>query len=87
MLSIIFFKNQIMISTFHIGTLYAKPEYLESLLQSFSMLSTNPGYIKHSCFQDQENPNKIALVKEWEPKEDHLSLLSRDNTPPSPKLN
>ena len=55
----------------HIGTLYAKPEYTDSLIRSFEGLKQAPGYISHECFRDIEDNNKLTLVERWESRKDH----------------
>jgi len=62
-------------STFHIGTLYAKPEHTEDLVASFEGLKQAQGYISHTCYHDVDNHNKITLVEEWRNKEDHSNFI------------
>jgi len=60
----------------HIGTLYAKPEYTEALIQSFEGLKQAPGYISHECYRDIEDKNKLTLVEKWENKKDHENFVN-----------
>ena len=60
----------------HIGTLYAKPEYTEELIQSFEGLKQAPGYISHECYRDIEDENKLTLVEKWENKKDHENFVN-----------
>ena len=60
----------------HIGTLYAKPEYTEALIQSFEGLKNAPGYISHECYRDIEDENKLTLVEKWENKKDHENFVN-----------
>ena len=55
----------------HIGTLYAKPEYADDLINSLEALKQAPGYISHECYRDIEDENKFTLVEKWQSKEDH----------------
>ena len=52
----------------HIGTLYAKPEHIDNLIQSFESLKQAAGYISHNCYRDIEDSNKLMLVEQWESK-------------------
>lgn len=60
----------------HIGTLYAKPEYTEALIQSFEGLKQASGYISHECYRDIEDENKLTLVEKWENKKDHENFVN-----------
>ena len=60
----------------HIGTLYAKPEYTEALIQSFEGLKQALGYISYKCYRDIEDRNKLTLVEEWDSKEDHENFVN-----------
>ena len=60
----------------HIGTLYAKPEYTEALIQSFEGLKQAPGYISHECYRDTEDNNKLTLVEKWENKKAHENFVN-----------
>ncbi len=60
----------------HIGTLYAKPEHIESLISSFEGLKKAKGYITHECYRDIEDSNKLTLVEEWENKKDHENFVN-----------
>jgi quinol monooxygenase YgiN len=62
-------------SVFHIGTLYAKPESIDALIESLAMVSKQKGCISHKVFRDIENPNKIMSYEEWESKEDHDNFV------------
>ena len=59
----------------HIGTLHAKPEYTEALIQSFEGLKQASGYISHECYRDIEDENKLTLVEKWENKKDHENFV------------
>ena len=59
----------------HIGTLHAKPEYVEDLISSLEVLKQSPGYISHECFRDIEDGNKITLVEKWKSKKDHENFV------------
>lgn len=59
----------------HIGTLYAKPEYTDALIESFEGLKQAPGYISHECFRDIEDQSKLTLVERWESKNDHETFV------------
>lgn len=59
----------------HIGTLYAKPEFTEALIESFEGLKQAPGYISHECFRDIEDVNKLTLVEKWQSKVDHENFV------------
>ncbi len=60
---------------FHIGTLYAKPEYTTDLIKSFEGLNQASGHISHKCYRDLDDKNKLTLVEEWESKEDHENFV------------
>ncbi|MBL1321562.1 MAG: antibiotic biosynthesis monooxygenase [Methylophaga sp.] len=60
----------------HIGTLYAKPEHVDNLIQSFEGLKQAAGYISHECFRDLEDSNKLTLVEQWESKGDHENFVN-----------
>ncbi len=60
----------------HIGTLHAKPEHIDSLIQSFEGLKQAAGYISHECYRDLENINKLTLVEQWESKGDHENFVN-----------
>lgn len=60
----------------HIGTLHAKPEYTEALIQSFEGLKQASGYISHECYRDVEDRNKLTLVEKWENKKDHEDFVN-----------
>ncbi|PHS69358.1 MAG: hypothetical protein COB23_07010 [Methylophaga sp.] len=60
----------------HIGTLYAKPEHVDNLIQSFEGLKQAAGYISHECFRDLEDSNKLTLVEQWESKRDHENFVN-----------
>ncbi len=60
----------------HIGTLHAKPEFTEALIQSFEGLKQAPGYISHACYRDIEDENKLTLVEKWENKKDHENFIN-----------
>ncbi|WP_339673280.1 antibiotic biosynthesis monooxygenase family protein [Dasania marina] len=60
----------------YIGTLHAKPEFIDSLIQSFEGLKQAAGYISHECYRDLENRNKLTLVEQWENKEDHENFVN-----------
>lgn len=60
----------------HIGTLYAKPEHVDNLIQSFEGLKQAAGYITHECYRDIEDSNKLVLVEQWESKADHENFLN-----------
>lgn len=60
----------------HIGTLYAKPEHVDNLIESFEGLKQASGYISHQCFRDIENSNKLTLVEHWESKGDHENFVN-----------
>jgi quinol monooxygenase YgiN len=62
-------------SVFHIGTLYAKSESIDALIESLAMVSKQKGCISHKVFRDIENPNKIMSYEEWESKEDHDNFV------------
>lgn len=59
----------------HIGTLYAKPEYADDLIESLTALEQSPGYISHECYRDLEDENKFTLVEKWQSKEDHEKFV------------
>ena len=59
----------------HIGTLYAKPEYADDLVESLAVLEQSSGYISHECYRDLENENKFTLVEKWQSKEDHENFV------------
>ena len=63
-------------SVFHIGTLYAKAESTDALIESLAMVSKQKGCISHKIFRDIENPNKVMSYEEWESKEDHDNFVS-----------
>ncbi len=63
-------------ATIHIGTLYAKPEYTNALIESFEGLKQASGYISHQCYIDIENKNKLTLVEKWESKKDHENFVN-----------
>lgn len=60
----------------HIGTLYAKPEFTDALIESFDGLKQAKGYISHECFRDINNENKLTLVEKWETKSDHENFVN-----------
>jgi len=60
----------------HIGTLYAKPEHIDNLIQSFEGLKQAPGYISHECYRDLEDSNKVTLVEQWSSKGDHENFVN-----------
>ena len=60
----------------HIGTLYAKPEHIDNLIQSFESLKQAAGYISHNCYRDIEDSNKLMLVEQWESKTDHENFVN-----------
>jgi len=60
----------------HIGTLHAKPEHIDNLIQSFEGLKQAGGYISHVCYRDIEDQNKLTLVEEWENKVDHENFVN-----------
>ncbi len=60
----------------HIGTLYAKPEHIHNLIQSFEGLKQAAGYISHVCYRDLEDSNKLTLVEQWESKGDHEDFVN-----------
>ena len=60
----------------HIGTLYAKTEYTDNLIESFEGLKQASGYITHECYRDIEDKNKLTLVEEWENKDDHENFVN-----------
>jgi heme-degrading monooxygenase HmoA len=60
----------------HIGTLYAKPEYTDNLIESFEGLKQASGYISHECYRDIEDKNKLTLVEEWKNKYDHENFVN-----------
>ncbi len=60
----------------HIGTLYAKPEHIDNLIQSFEGLKQAEGYISHDCYRDLENSNKLTLVEKWKSKGDHENFVN-----------
>jgi len=62
-------------ATIHIGTLHAKPEYAEDLINSLEALSQSPGYISHECYRDIDDNNKFTLVEKWQSKEDHENFV------------
>lgn len=59
----------------HIGTLYAKPEFTDALIESFEGLKQAPGYISHECFCDIDDKNKLTLVEKWQSKSDHENFV------------
>lgn len=59
----------------HIGTLHAKPEHAEDLINSLEALSQSPGYISHECYRDIDDNNKFTLVEKWQSKEDHENFV------------
>ncbi len=59
----------------HIGTLHAKPEYADELINSLKALKQSPGYISHECYRDIEDENKFTLVEKWQSKEDHDNFV------------
>ena len=59
----------------HIGTLHAKPQYAEDLINSLEALSQSPGYISHECYRDIDDNNKFTLVEKWQSKEDHENFV------------
>ena len=61
---------------FHIGTLYAKPEYTDALIKSFEGLKQASGYISHECYRDIEDRNKLTLFEKCENKEDHENFVN-----------
>lgn len=61
---------------FHIGTLYAKPQFTDALIESFEGLKQAKGYISHECFRDIDNENKLTLVEKWESKSDHENFVN-----------
>lgn len=61
---------------FHIGTLHAKPEHVDNLIQSFEGLKQASGYISHKCYRDIDDENKLTLVEEWESKADHENFVN-----------
>ena len=60
----------------HIGTLHAKPEHIDNLIQSFEDLTKAAGYISHECYRDLEDSNKITLVEQWKSKGDHENFVN-----------
>jgi len=60
----------------HIGTLYAKPEFTDALIESFEGLKQAQGYISHECFRDIDNENKLTLVERWKSKSDHENFVN-----------
>jgi len=60
----------------HIGTLHAKAEHIDNLIQSFEGLKQAEGYISHVCYRDIEDQNKLTLVEEWEAKSDHQNFVN-----------
>lgn len=62
-------------SVFHIGTLHAKPESIDALIESLAMVGKQKGCISHKVFRDIENPNKVMSYEEWESKEDHDNFV------------
>jgi quinol monooxygenase YgiN len=62
-------------SVFHIGTLYAKSESIDALIESLAMVSKQKGCISHKVFRDIENSNKVMSYEEWENKEDHDNFV------------
>jgi len=62
-------------SVIHIGTLHAKPENVDDLINSFEALRKSPGYISHQCYRDIEDVNKLTLVEKWQSKEDHENFV------------
>ncbi len=60
----------------HIGTLYAKPEHIDNLIQSFEGLKQAIGYISHECYRDTEDKNKLVLVEQWETRSDHENFVN-----------
>lgn len=63
-------------SVFHIGTLHAKPEATEALIESLSVLSTTKGCLSHKVFRGIEDSNRLISYEEWEKKEDHDDFLA-----------
>lgn len=61
---------------FHIGTLHAKPQYTDALINTFEGLNQAPGHIAHEYYRDLEDRNKITLVEEWKNKEDHENFVN-----------
>lgn len=59
----------------HIGTLHAKSEYVDDLINSLEALKQSPGYISYECFRDIEDVNKFTLVEKWQSKEDHENFV------------
>lgn len=59
----------------HIGTLHAKPEHADDLINSLEALKKTPGYISHKCYRDMEVENKFTLVEKWQSKEDHENFV------------
>lgn len=59
----------------HIGTLHAKPEYADDLINSLEALKQSPGYISHECYRDIEDENKFTLVERWQSKQDHENFV------------
>ena len=60
----------------HIGTLYAKPEHTNNLIDSFEGLKHAAGYISHECYRDLKNSNKLTLVEQWKSKADHKNFVN-----------
>ena len=60
----------------HIGTLHAKPEFTNALIESFEGLKQAKGYISHSCYRDIDDENKLTLVEKWETKNDHENFVN-----------
>ena len=60
----------------HIGTLHAKPECTDNLIESFEGLKQASGYITHECYRDIEDKNKLTLIEEWENKDDHENFVN-----------
>ncbi len=61
---------------FHIGTLHAKPQYTDALINTFEGLNRAPGHISHKCYRDLEDRNKITLIEEWKNKQDHENFVN-----------
>jgi len=64
------------VTILHIGTLYAKSEHIDNLIESFEGLKQAGGYISHVCYRDIEDQNKLTLVEEWESKDDHENFVN-----------
>jgi len=58
-------------SSFHIGEIHVKADQKQNLLDSFKMLTEQPGFIKHEVYQSDEDENFLTTVEEWTGPDDH----------------